>query len=91
MLRWHTAIAAEGPGARVPFGNAKGEHRRLAETIPEPLLAYLRAAPHVLEVPQYNVLVVHAGLDPDRPLAEQNTYDLMHMRNVGPDGSPTEG
>uniref|UniRef100_A0A7S4FE21 Calcineurin-like phosphoesterase domain-containing protein n=1 Tax=Eutreptiella gymnastica TaxID=73025 RepID=A0A7S4FE21_9EUGL len=90
MLRWHAAQRTGGPEATVPFANPAGEHRGLARTLAPELVGYLQDAPHVLDVPQYNIIVVHAGLVPGVPIDEQNTFDAMHMRTLR-DGEPSEG
>ena len=59
---------------------------QLAARFPEPQYAYLRNLPHVLDIPQYNIIVVHAGFNPLKSMAEQNVWDLMHMRRVTGDG-----
>ncbi|CAH1232777.1 bis(5'-nucleosyl)-tetraphosphatase PrpE [asymmetrical]-like [Branchiostoma lanceolatum] len=43
---------------------------------------YLRELPYTISLPTYNVIVVHAGLVPGRPLEEQSNYEMMTMRNV---------
>lgn len=89
VLRWADAIAADGPDARPPFSKSPSEHQELARTMPAAMLAHLRAAPHLLDIPQHNALVVHAGLDPEVDLGKQNAFDVMHMRTIT-HGTPTE-
>jgi hypothetical protein len=46
-------------------------------------VAYLRALPLWLEVPEHELLIVHAGLVPGVPLHEQRPEDLMYLRTLG--------
>eukprot|EP01012_Entosiphon_sulcatum_P033095 TRINITY_DN4194_c0_g1_i1.p1 TRINITY_DN4194_c0_g1~~TRINITY_DN4194_c0_g1_i1.p1 ORF type:complete len:420 (-),score=62.27 TRINITY_DN4194_c0_g1_i1:51-1310(-) len=59
---------------------SRSEHRQLAQTLTKQQLEYLMCLPHVLEVPEYNLAVVHAGLT--TPLDRTSSFDAMHMRNV---------
>jgi len=47
-------------------------------------VAFLEQLPYTLALPDLGVLVVHAGVVPGRPLAEQHLQDLFKMRNVAP-------
>ncbi|KAJ1720222.1 hypothetical protein LPJ53_005126 [Coemansia erecta] len=40
--------------------------------------------------PYSEFVVVHGGLDPSKPILEQNADDVMTMRNIGPDGPSSE-
>jgi hypothetical protein len=58
--------------------------------------AWLEALPYYIEVPEHNVVVVHAGLVPGVPLQEQKKRDMILMRNFNPETMetyevPTEG
>lgn len=54
----------------------------LAAECPDDVFEYLRQLPHVLRIPQYDTLVVHAGLDPSIPLHEQDSEVITRMRNL---------
>lgn len=56
--------------------------KRLAITFPPDCEAYLRRLPHILRIPQYNLIVVHAGIDPRVPLEAQSVFDILHMRRI---------
>ncbi|KAH8619769.1 putative Calcineurin like phosphoesterase [Trypanosoma vivax] len=73
--------------ARVREGHCKQRDvsdpvMRLASTFPRECEEYLRSLPHILRIPQYNVLVVHAGLNVGLPLEEQNVHEIMHLRRL---------
>lgn len=59
---------------------------QLAAKFPDNCYKYLRNLPHVIEIVQYGVTVVHAGFNPTKTLEEQNVWDMMHMRRVTNDG-----
>lgn len=57
--------------------------KQLAKAFPVECEYYLRGLPHVLKLPEYNVLLVHAGFNVQHKLLEdQNVYELMHMRRL---------
>ncbi len=45
---------------------------------------WLETLPLGLLLPEYNALVVHAGLFPDTPLSEQQSYHLLHIQHIEP-------
>lgn len=51
----------------------------MARAVPEDDLAFLRTAEEWIEVGDY--LLVHAGINPSRPLAEQRRSDLLWIRD----------
>ena len=52
---------------------------------------FLASLPMWLELPEHDVLVVHAGLQPGLPLAEQQRHVLLNIRCLGPAGEPDTG
>lgn len=50
----------------------------------EVYLDYIRTWPFYLDLPE--CIVVHAGIRPGAPLAEQNPLDLTHLRTLEPEG-----
>ncbi|RUS18758.1 Metallo-dependent phosphatase-like protein [Endogone sp. FLAS-F59071] len=61
------------------------EHRLLARALTFSDYAFLLSCPLILEIPEFNSLVVHAGLDPSIPSREIKTQDpqkVMYMRNI---------
>ncbi|KAG8344276.1 Calcineurin like phosphoesterase superfamily domain [Trypanosoma vivax] len=53
----------------------------LAASIPPDVMLYLKELPHILRIPAYNLIVVHAGLHPQRPLEKQLVEEVTTMRN----------
>jgi hypothetical protein len=82
VLRWRRALKA---GQQLP--RLKPTHKHVAETLAEADWQYLEALPLWLALPELNVLVVHAGIVPGKPLAAQRDEDLMCMRSLRQDGS----
>lgn len=60
----------------------------LAVSMPHACMAYLRQLPHIIRIPQHNVLVVHAGINVAVPIERQDVFDVMHIRTLaeGRDG-----
>lgn len=53
-----------------------------APALSETQWSWIKALPPYLHVPEYNVVVAHAGLMPGVDLAQQVPRDLMSMRNI---------
>jgi len=49
----------------------------------------LEALPLSLDVPEHGIRIVHAGVVPGVPIAQQHRRDLLKMRALEPDGSAT--
>lgn len=73
--------------SKKPLGPA---HRADAERMSEDDWRWLDATPMTLALPALSVIVVHGGLVPGVPLAEQRACDLMNLRSIRPDGSPSK-
>jgi len=81
LLRWRR----EGDGVR-PL---KDGHRRLAEAMDAADWGQVEAMPLWLALGT-DVLVVHGGLVPGVPLAQQAPDDLLNLRSITPDGRPSK-
>lgn len=68
------------------LSRAKKTHLKVAESLREADWRWLEALPLWLELPQFQSVVVHAGVVPGKALAEQRPEDLMTMRTLRPDG-----
>ncbi|RNF18454.1 putative serine/threonine protein phosphatase [Trypanosoma conorhini] len=55
---------------------------QLALSFPQECQDYLRSLPHILRIPKYNVLVVHAGLNLNNSIDNQDVFEIMHMRRL---------
>lgn len=65
-----------------PHSALKDPVKRIAQSFPLDCEMYLRQMPHIIRIPQYNLVVVHAGIDPRRGLEEQTVYNVLHMRRI---------
>ncbi len=83
-LKWWIARQA---GERVP--ELRPTHRKAAESLGEEDWQWLADLPVWIELDEHQALVVHAGLLPDVPLEDQDPQDLMNMRSILPDGTPS--
>lgn len=48
-------------------------------------VAFMSSLPYTISIPSLNAIIVHAGLMPNRPLTQDEPWDLMMMRNVIPE------
>jgi len=65
-------------------------HQQVADALSESQWRWLEALPLTLPLPQFDTLVVHAGVVPGVPLQEQRAVDLMCMRTLRPDGTASK-
>jgi diadenosine tetraphosphatase ApaH/serine/threonine PP2A family protein phosphatase len=80
---WHAVREGREPPALGP------DHRPAAESLDEDDWAWLASLPLTLRLDEHNVIVVHGGLVPGVPLGDQRPEDLMNLRSIRPDGSPS--
>jgi len=78
-------LHAKAAGVPSPF--LKPSHTPVVESLAPHHIAYLESLPLWLALPEYNVLVVHAGLVPGVALADQERALLLNMRTLRADGS----
>ncbi|KAJ2795274.1 hypothetical protein H4R21_005174, partial [Coemansia helicoidea] len=66
----------------------KKEHLGIAQSLAACDAAYFAAFPAMIPLPKPYAgwLVLHGGLDPTKPLAEQKAENVWTTRNIGPDG-----
>ena len=64
-------------------------HSAVARSLAPQDLEYLRALPLILELPQHNACVVHAGLEPGVPLGEQQKKICLTLRSFDERGRPS--
>ena len=77
VLRWASRARPFIEASEHP---SRPAHQTLARILPPDLLVYLQNLPHVLYLPEYDVVVTHAALD--SPMEHTNAYDAMHARSV---------
>ncbi len=75
--------------ARAGRRAAPASHQRLLEELDDDDFALLASLPRTLELPEHGVVIVHAGVVPGLPIAEQDPWALTHMRSLDASGQPT--
>jgi diadenosine tetraphosphatase ApaH/serine/threonine PP2A family protein phosphatase len=73
---------AEPPG--------RGDHAQVARALSPGAREYLRSLPLYLELGELGVVVVHGGLVPGIPLAQQEKKFLLNLRSITPAGTPSK-
>ncbi|HEY3494530.1 MAG TPA: metallophosphoesterase family protein [Polyangiaceae bacterium] len=64
-------------------------HRALLEELEDEEWAELEALPLGIELPEHELRIVHAGVVPGIPFAEQDPWLLTHIRSISEDGVPS--
>lgn len=77
----------QAKAAGQPLPALKPSHVPVVETLRPHHVAYLESLPLWIALPEYGVLVVHAGLVPGVALADQDPRMLMNIRTLRRDGS----
>ncbi len=60
------------------------EHRRTRQQLRPEHYAYFERLPLFLRVPEHNIVAVHAGVFPNRPIEQQTERHLMHIQSICP-------
>ncbi len=84
LLRLHAKLAA---GETIPAGRA--DQLALARTLDDDDWALLASLPYWLRLPQFDALVVHAGVVPGIALEQQDPDMLLNMRTLDAQGRPS--
>ncbi|MBZ4423263.1 metallophosphoesterase family protein [Myxococcus sp. RHSTA-1-4] len=83
VLRWR---AGRGPKGKT----LKPEHQQVLDTLTPEDWAWLEARPLYLRFPELNVVAVHGGLVPGVPLEQQKEDELLNLRSITADGTPSK-
>lgn len=79
-------LRALGKGYTTGGGPPAEHHRALADSLSEGDAELLERTPLYVVLPEHDLTVVHAGLEPDLPLDAQTAETLLHVRSVKRDG-----
>jgi len=60
------------------------EHRRTRLQLQPKHFDYLKRLPLYIRVPEHNIVAVHAGCYPGRPIEQQTERHLMHIQSISP-------
>lgn len=89
VLRWLNVI--QNNIVPIPFGLKEGsEHQNLANNLNDKQIDFLKNLPHVILIEKYNLIVLHAGLNPNIILQYNNSFDIMFTRNILENGKASE-
>ncbi|AEI64028.1 metallophosphoesterase [Corallococcus macrosporus] len=83
VLRWH---AGRGPRGK----KLKPEHQHVLDTLTPEDWAWLESQPLYRCFPELNVVAVHGGLVPGVPLEAQKEDELLNLRSIMKDGTPSK-
>ena len=67
----------------------RASHQAHADAMSDANWDWLAALPLFLTLPEHGVLVVHAGILPGVPIEKQRRKDLLDMRSLRADGTPS--
>jgi len=96
LLKWRDLQRTRRPKKAAPLSEYEERLmgnkmlRATAEEIDEDGWHQLERMPLWLEIPEQELVIVHAGVVPGIKLAKQNEHDLLYMRGITKDGKPTE-
>jgi hypothetical protein len=65
-------------------------HQAIVDKLSSEEWELLEALPLLLDVPEHELVIAHAGIDPRLPLAAQDPWVVTHVRSVDEDGEPSE-
>ncbi|MEB2313283.1 MAG: metallophosphoesterase [Sorangiineae bacterium] len=85
LLAARAARRRDQPGPRL-----SPSHARVLAELGDDDWSFLSALPLELELPEHGVRVVHAGVVPGIPFAEQEPWLITHIRSLDGHGRPTE-
>lgn len=68
----------------------KPAHQDVCDELADADWAYLVATPHFVPLDAHQAIVVHAGLVPGVALKDQDPENMITMRSIRPDGTPTK-
>jgi bis(5'-nucleosyl)-tetraphosphatase (symmetrical) len=81
---WDAGAVRHYSKSRKREGNGLKPKWTFVEQLTEADINWLRSRPFTIELPDHNCLVVHAGLVPGKPLADQAPTDMLEMRSLLP-------
>ena len=85
LLDGHRARLAGEKGPRL-----SSSHQAIVDELTPEDWQLLEALPLFVQVPEHDVVVAHAGIDPSLPFAAQDPWVVTHVRSIDSDGKPSE-
>lgn len=65
-------------------------HQQIVHELTDEDWALLEELPLYIDVPEHKTVLVHAGIDPRLPLAQQDPWVMTHVRSIDAEGEPSE-
>ncbi|KAJ2598878.1 hypothetical protein H4R99_003926 [Coemansia sp. RSA 1722] len=103
VVRWREFLNGPAEGASrtnleasdLPYSDFEIEsnaHYDIARRLSPADYEFMAAFPAIMGLPDpfAEYVVAHGGIDPSKPILEQNPEDVMTMRNIGTDGPSSE-
>jgi hypothetical protein len=75
---------------RVKGPRLSPSHQAIVDELSPEDWLLLEALPLFVDVPEHDVVVAHAGIDPSLPLSEQDPWVVTHVRSIDASGKPSE-
>ena len=85
LLEAHRARAAGEKGPRL-----SASHQAIVDELSPEDWELLEGLPLLVNVPEHEIVIAHAGIDPSRALSEQDAWVVTHVRSIDLDGKPSE-
>lgn len=85
LLDAHRARQRREKGPRL-----SASHQAIVDELTEEDWELLAGLPLFVEVPEHQVVLAHAGIDPRLPRERQDPWVVTHVRSIDADGEPSE-
>ena len=93
VVRWLFFAESNESNKSIPIGLKPGsEHEKMAKMLNSEQIKYLYNLPHILQIStkfdidekktKNNLIIVHAGINPLIDISQNNSYDVMYVRNI---------
>jgi hypothetical protein len=89
VLSWWRARKRHGEEGAHKLVPLSDRHRAVVDTLDEDHFAWLDALPLHLPLPEHDLVVVHAGVDPQSTPEKSPQEVLLLVRSIDPTGKPT--
>lgn len=66
------------------------EHKTFSKNMNNDQIYFLNNLPHIIKIPKYDLIIVHAGINPFIDINNNNPFDVIHIRNILDNGVATE-
>jgi hypothetical protein len=85
LLDAHRARSLGEKGPRL-----SSSHQAIVDELTPEDWQLLEGLPLFVDVPEHEVVMAHAGIDPSLPLSKQDAWVVTHVRSIDAEGKPSE-